>query len=130
MPRPSRLKLQPLNLGPETIGRRLARIRKERGFNQADLARKIGLTSALVCDYEHDRIRLHAEMVIRFAKALGVSTDDILLGSKLSKKNGEEIPLRLLRRVKKINSLPESRQKVLLKSLDFSLRGAQTASDR
>ena len=35
---PKILKLPPLDLGHETIGRRLARVRKERGVTQVELA--------------------------------------------------------------------------------------------
>ena len=48
MPRVSRLKLAPLDPGGETIGRRVARFRKERGFTQVELAEKIGIIQSIV----------------------------------------------------------------------------------
>ena len=125
MPRISRLKLPPLNLGKETIGQRIARLRKERGFTQIELAEKIGIIQNLISDYERDKLRLHPEMLIRFAQALEVSTDDILgLNGADKKKNGDRISLRLLRRSKKIEELPSSQQKTLLKTIDTFLKGA------
>jgi transcriptional regulator with XRE-family HTH domain len=46
------------------IGRRLARLRRERGLTQAQLAERIGILQTLVTDYEHDRLRLSAEMAV------------------------------------------------------------------
>ncbi len=75
MPRVSKLTLPPLNWGKESIGQRVARIRKERGFSQVELAAKIGIVQTLVTDYETGRLRLTAEMAVRFALALDVTLD-------------------------------------------------------
>ena len=126
MPRRSKLKLPPLNLGKETIGQRVARLRKERGYTQIELAEKTGIPQTLITDYERDKLRLHPEMVIRFAQALEVTTDE-LLGLNGAKKNGDsgKASLRLLRRVKRIDDLPSSQQKTLLKTIDTFLKGAE-----
>lgn len=76
MPRISRLKLPPLTPGGETIGERVARLRKERGYTQVELAEKIGIIQTIVSAIETDALRLSAEMAVRFALALDVSTDD------------------------------------------------------
>ena len=55
------MELPPLDYGNEPVGQRLARLRKERGFTQVDLAQKIGIIQSLVSDYETDRLRLTAE---------------------------------------------------------------------
>ena len=48
MPRISKLNLPPIDFGGEMLGQRVARIRKERGFDQVDLAEKIGLIQNIV----------------------------------------------------------------------------------
>ena len=78
MPKPSKLKLVPLPHSDESAGQRLARIRRERGFTQVELAEKTGLVQTLVSDYERGKLRLNADMILRFATALEVSTDDLL----------------------------------------------------
>ncbi len=125
MPRRSKLKLPPLKLGKETIGQRIARLRKERGYTQIELAEKTGIPQTLITDYERDKLRLHPEMVIRFAQALEVTTDE-LLGLKPANGNSGngKASLRLLRRVKRIEDLPQSQQKTLLKTIDTFLKGA------
>jgi transcriptional regulator with XRE-family HTH domain len=81
MPQRSRLNLPPIDLGKKTIGERIARIRKQKGFTQKQLAEKMGLLNYLISDYERGRRRLYDEMVARFAIALDVSAD-YLIGLK------------------------------------------------
>jgi len=124
MPRVSRLKLPPLDVDQKTIGQRLAKIRKQKGHTQKILAEKMGLIQALVSAYELGKIRLNAEMVIRFAKALEVSADEIL-GLKNNGRRKENPSLRLIRRINRIESLPSARQKTVLKAIDFMLDSAE-----
>jgi transcriptional regulator with XRE-family HTH domain len=124
MPRVSTLKLAPIDVNPKTIGLRLSQLRKKKGYTQIDLAKKTGLTQALISSYERSRLRLNAETVIRFAKALNVSTDDILGFSKAG--NGSDrVSLRLIRRLNRIESLPKAKQKTILKAIDFMIQSAK-----
>ncbi len=124
MPRKSKLNLPPIHEGEETVGKRIARLRKDRGLTQIELAKKIGIVRVLISDYERDRLRLHADMVIRFAIALSVSTDEILglksdCGEKSEKPNSK-----LLRRMRKIELLSPFQQKSLIQTIDTFLKGA------
>lgn len=123
MPRKSKLILPTLDLGPETLGQRIARIRKEKGYTQVELAEKMGLIQALISDYELDKLRPYYDMIIRFSTALEVSTDE-LLGLKLSDINDEKPDLKIARRIKKIQDLPTSQQKTLLKTIDTFIKAA------
>jgi transcriptional regulator with XRE-family HTH domain len=121
----SRFKLPPLKHVKGSLGTRIAHIRKERGLSQTELAARIGIIQTLISDYERDRRRLHAEMVIRLAQALHVSTDE-LLGVKPVKTNGvERLSLKLTRRLKGIENLPPAQQRVLLKTIDQFLKGPE-----
>jgi transcriptional regulator with XRE-family HTH domain len=122
MPKKPTIKLPPLDLGKESIGERLARIRKERGFTQVEVAQKIGTVQALVSAYETDRLRLSAEMAIRFALALDVSTDE-LLHPKAKKNSTRKPSLKVVRRMEEIEKLPARRQAFVLSALDSILRG-------
>ncbi len=124
MPRVSKLKLKPLDLGKESIGQRIAKFRKLKGYTQIQLADKIGLTQTLISDYERDKIRPHPEMIIRFALALEVSADQ-LLGLKEAKNGGHTPSLKILRRIKNIEELPASQQKVLFQIIDTFIKGAE-----
>lgn len=128
MPKRSRLKLAPLDLGNETVGLRIARLRKARGLTQTELAERIGIIQTLVSDYENENLRLSAEMAARFAQALAVSLDE-LMGLKIPKRtaakagNGE-LSLKLVRRLKGIEQLPPAQQKALLRTIDVFLQNA------
>jgi transcriptional regulator with XRE-family HTH domain len=123
MPRKSTLELPPLDYGNEHVGQRLARLRKERGFTQVDLAQKIGIIQSLVSDYETDRLRLTAEMAVRFALALGVSVDDVLNPKVGNRKSAKKPSLKVVRRMEEIEKLPPRRQAFVLTAIDSLLRG-------
>lgn len=123
MPRPRKIKLPPLDLGDESLGRRLARLRKERGYTQVELAEKIGTTQTVISDYERDRLRPNAEMVIRISQALETSTDECL-GLKTSVNKGPKLNRRFLRRLKQIEKLPKRDQDALLRTIDAFLAKA------
>jgi transcriptional regulator with XRE-family HTH domain len=125
MPRVSRLKLPPLHMdNDEIIGHRIARLRKDRGFTQTELADKIGIMHHLVSDYEKGKIRLYDEMVARFAIAMNVSTDEIL-GLRNGQKVGAKPSLKIIRRMKALEGLPQSKQRTILDSLDLMIQSAK-----
>jgi transcriptional regulator with XRE-family HTH domain len=110
----------------ETIGQRIARLRKERGLTQKQLADKIGIIQVLVSDYEKGKLRLHAEMVVRFARALGVKTDEVLglTGNAADKKTATP-DIKIMRRLNRIAALPAGDQKIILKAIDSWLHASR-----
>ena len=129
MPRISKLSLPPIDCGKESVGQRVARFRKERGYTQVELAGKIGTLQTLVTDYENDRLRLTAEMALRFAIALDVSLDE-LPHPKVSKTGGRKASRKVLRRLEHIEALPGTQQSVLPKTIDTFLENAALKSAR
>jgi transcriptional regulator with XRE-family HTH domain len=94
-------------------------MRKERGFTQNEVAARTGLTQVLVSDYERDRLRLSAEMAVRFVEALGIATDDLLRPRKKSAPAPVRQPsLKLMRRMERIETLPPYQQRALLTTID------------
>jgi transcriptional regulator with XRE-family HTH domain len=128
MPKASRLSLAPLPPFDETPGERLARIRRERGFTQRELAGRTGLIQTLVSDYERGKLRLNADMLLRFATALEVSTDELLQpgGPKAARKPSRKV----LRRLEQIEGLPARQQMTLLRTIDLFLENAESKSAR
>ena len=125
MPRKSRLQLPPIKFGEdESLGQRVARLRKERAITQQELAERIGTIQVLVSDYERDRIRVTAEMVVRIAEAIEVTADE-LLGMKKAKLSGTPKASRLLlRRVERVEQLPPKQQATLLRTIDTFLKAS------
>ena len=127
MPRTSKLRLPPLDLGGETMGQRLGRLRRERGYTQTELADKIGIVQTLVTDYECDRLRLSADMAVRFALALDVSLDE-LLKPQAARRRAAKPSRKVLRRLELIEALPSHQQQTVLKTIDAMLKGLRSAS--
>lgn len=111
--------------GPETgtPGERLARLRKERGWTQVELAERVGITQTLLSDYERGRLRLNADMIVRFTHALEISTDELLQPKGSRHPLRHKPSLRVLRRMEKIEKLPPHQQNYLLKTIDGFLKG-------
>jgi transcriptional regulator with XRE-family HTH domain len=112
------------NSETESFGQRLARLRKERGFTQVEIAERVGIIQALVSDYELDKLRLNADLVVRFSTALEITTDELLKPKETGTPLRRKPSLRMLRRLEKIESLPANQQSTLLKTIDTFLRGA------
>ena len=123
MPRPRKTELPPLDVDSDPIGKRIAIVRKRRGLTQTQLAEKIGITQAVVSDYEVRRAHLSDEMLIRFSLALGVSVD-YLLGLEKNE-HVEPISRTLVNKMAEIDKLPQSDKRALLKNIDMFLKGAK-----
>ncbi len=103
----------------DTLGQRMARLRRERGLTQVELAERLSVTQPAISDYENDDTRLPADMAVQIARILGVSTDE-LLGLK------EAAPAtaagarnrRLQRRLQQIDKLPRRDQQALLRTIE------------
>lgn len=99
------------------FGTRLAALRKERGLTQAQLGELVGVSYRVVAYYEGETSYPPAHLMEPLAKALKVSTDE-LLGIRELKQ--ERIPehAALWRRLRKIEALPKKDQRALLHYLD------------
>ena len=110
---------------PDTLGTRIARLRRDKGLTQVELAERLGVTQPAVSDYENDDIRVPADVVVEIATILGVSTDE-LLGLKESPARAASSPKnrRLYRRLQDIEKLPRRDQQALLRTIEAFLSKA------
>ena len=106
--------------GMETIAQRVARLRKERGLTQEEMAGRLGVTQPIVSDYERGALRLHGELIIQLARILDVTADE-LLGLQPTKDNGSARNRRIQRRIQQIDKLPKRDQEALLRTIDAFL---------
>lgn len=109
----------------ETIAQRLARIRRERGMTQVELAQRLGVAQPVVSDYERGELRLHGQLIVKLSEILGVSSEE-LLGLKKAPSNGVLKNRRLLRRLQAIERLPRRDQQALLRTIDRFLDSFRT----
>lgn len=127
MPRTSHLQLPPLDPGGDTLGECVSRHRKERGVTQVELADKVGIMRTIVSAIDKGQLRLTAEMAVRFAGALRLSTDDLLMPAEKRAKAASP-SRKALRRFEQIETLPAHYHQAVLKSLDMMLTGLKAAS--
>ena len=109
----------------ETAGQRVARLRRERGITQEELAEMLGVTQPVVSDYERDEIRLHGELLLQLAQILHASVDEILGRETRKRQDATVKNRRLARRLQQIEKLPKRDQQAILRTIDAFLRGLQ-----
>ena len=104
----------------EGFGQRLSQIRRSRGLTQAELGESAGVSNRVIAYYEDDGAQPPGAMLVDLAKALRVSTDQ-LLGLKPAKEKTSPRAARLLKRLQKIEALRPADQRTVLKILDSLL---------
>lgn len=65
------------------LGMRIALLRISKGWSQAELARRIGVSASAVGMYEQGRREPSLGLLVRLAQELGVTTDYLLLSETL-----------------------------------------------
>lgn len=113
------------SLSKDAVGKRIAAIRKKKGLSQAQLASLLNIERVLISGYERGKVRLYGDMIARIATILGVSSDAILGLDPKDTANGTP-SLRIVRRLQRLEALPESQQKTILRSLDLMLESAES----
>jgi transcriptional regulator with XRE-family HTH domain len=101
-------------------GKRIARLRRQRGFTQVELAKALGTIQSVVSEYERGRLRPNPTMLAKLAMVLHVSGDEIL-GIASSSSGAAPLSRRFLRRLKAVEDLPKRDQEALLRTIDAFL---------
>jgi len=104
----------------ETPGRRLARLRRERGLTQVELAERLVVSQSMISEYESGRLRLHGDLIIELARMLKVTADELLGLEPVRQPTGVE-SRRIMRRVRQIEGLSKRDQQALLRTIDAFL---------
>lgn len=105
-------------VGDTSIGTRIALLRKERGLTQKELAERLAVSQPVVSDYEHDVIRIPADVAVAIARVLDVSTDELLGLKREARSTAGVKNRRLSRRLQAIDALPKRDQEALLRTID------------
>ncbi len=107
----------------KNFGKRLAMLRKQRGMTQQQLAGEIDVSRRVIAYYEVESDNPPGNIIMLLSKALNITSDELLRLTPTE--TGGKPSLKLTRRMKEIENLPPSQQKVLLKTIDTFLKGAQ-----
>jgi transcriptional regulator with XRE-family HTH domain len=103
------------------IGKIIAELRDKKGFSQADLADKSGVSRVMIGKYERDEAVPSIEAAKKIADTLEVSLDNLVgegLLNGLNKKN--------LQRINDLEQLEETKKQTLFDLMDTYIRDAKT----
>jgi transcriptional regulator with XRE-family HTH domain len=112
----------------EEAGRRIRALRDSRGMTQVELARALRIPQSKVSEMERGVRGLTVHQVVKLAKVLKVSTDKIPFGGNGMREQKAGASLKLVRRLQRIERLPEPRQRVVLKFIDALLDQESTGA--
>ena len=107
------------------FGIRLAKIRKSRGLTQSELGEKVGVSLRVISYYECESSQPPGPILISLAQALDVTVDE-LMGAKKLKKKLDPKTARLRKRLIKVEKLPTTDQRAVLKYIDMLVERNQT----
>lgn len=100
------------------FGSRLRELRERQGLSQLELAQKVDLHMSQVSRYERENSLPTAEKLIRLARILGVSTDELLQGPRGTPSSGPIRNVRLLERFQALETLDRDDQDTAIKLID------------
>lgn len=106
------------------FGARLAELRKERGFTQLELAEQAGLSRRMLAYYEGQSEHPPTTHLPNIARALGVTTDE-LLGLVTVRARARQKDSRLQRRMQEIEKLDAQDRRHVLQLLDAFIEKGQ-----
>lgn len=105
----------------ETFGRRLARLRKEAGYTQQQLAEKLGISRRMLAYYEGQSQRPPAALLPRIAEVLSVPID-VLFGVQPlpapAEQSQDRQSRRLWKKFQQIQTLPERDQRAIIRVIN------------
>jgi transcriptional regulator with XRE-family HTH domain len=109
---------------PPAIGERIRKLRLARGLTQAELGKRIGVSQRLVAYYEGRGVSPAPELLLKMARALQTSIEDLVARAAGGRRPAEIVRegatarVHLWRRLKKLESLPVQDRKSVLKMID------------
>jgi transcriptional regulator with XRE-family HTH domain len=99
------------------VGERLRTLRIERGLTQVQLAEMVGTHQTALSQVEVGRRGVSLDQILKLARALKVTPDQIL--GETPPPNGTRPQSgRLLKRIERIEALPQAKQRALLQMID------------
>jgi len=101
----------------EDVGSCVRDLRLKKGITQVELARMLGTAQAAISAIEHGQRGLSVQQVVKVARVLGATPNDILGENGASRRAVAGSP-KIMRRVRRLQRLPVAQQRAVLKLLD------------
>ena len=103
------------------FGERLTHLRKARGLTQTELGAKAGVSQRVIAYYEQDGAQPPGPMLIDLADAMKISVDELLGRTTPNAPPTDPKTARLMKRLQRIQELPQPDRQAVLKVLDALL---------
>jgi len=113
-----------------TFGEKLKKLRKDRGWSQDELGRRVGVHGRHIGKYEIGRAMPNADTVVRIAETLGVTIDYLLLDD-LAAESAPSAALRdeeLLRKFEAVEKMDDEDRRVIASLIDAYIKKHQIES--
>ncbi len=104
------------------IGDRILALRKEKGWSQQELAKRIGTSAPIVGRYERDEMVPSVEVAKKLADSFGITLDYLVDDTG---RIAEVKDKTMLRRLAEIESLEQEEKKTIVHVIDSLLRDAR-----
>lgn len=101
----------------EGFGERLKEIRLGRGLTQQELGDAVGVSNRVIAYYEQDDAQPPGALLVDLARALDVTTDE-LLGMKPLEETVPPRKARIRKRLRQVEELPPADRRAVLKFVD------------
>lgn len=98
------------------LGARIARLRKDEGITQVQLAEQLGTSQQTITAYEVGRRRVPVSSLPRIAKLLGVSVEELIGEDPKPAKRGPAPKLQ--QQLERITRLPKTQQRFVMQVID------------
>lgn len=108
----------------EQLGLRIARLRKEQGITQAQLAEKLSISQQHMASFEKGIRKIPASMLPTISQILNIPLED-LFGISDSKAIKRRPMPKLQRQVELISQLPKTKQRFVMEMLDTVIQQTQ-----
>jgi transcriptional regulator with XRE-family HTH domain len=106
----------------QTLGDRILRLRKNAGFTQSELAKKINLSHTQMARYELKGVQPPADILNKIAAVFGVSIDFLVRGEKDEYATETIRDTELVNQFKQLSSMPKDEKNIVVRFLSAYIR--------
>jgi transcriptional regulator with XRE-family HTH domain len=100
------------------IGERVRALRERAGLTQVRLAKMLGTSQAALSQVERGSRGLTVQQVVKLARTLKATPNEILGDGRRARRSERPKNSKIVRRLYRIEKLPEAQQQAVLKLLD------------
>jgi len=101
------------------LGQNIRTLRKQKGWTQVDLSKRLGCSQTVIAAYENNRKKPLADKIIQMAHLFDVSYDQLLGASSEQMQQPKKAKVsKLAKMFEEVESLPAQEKTVLIKMID------------